>query len=213
MRRQIEDALSWIKAFLDNHYGSFCREWRLQALLAEATKFMLVFDACPWGLGAVLLINKRQNQFFTSAISAFDEVRYQYRIGDSRGQQAWEALAVLVALRLWRPFWVSTKITLALQGDNVPAPTLALKIKATSGAMKSIAREVALEFSESAIMPMISQHILDLQMPPLINVRENSSPTPSSSCPRPSISQQRRCRLSVAMDTTSCPSARCNGRG
>ena len=40
-----------------------------------------------------------------------------------------------------------------------PTMTLALKLKATSGAMKSIAREVALEFSESAARPMICQHI------------------------------------------------------
>ena len=120
---------------------------------------MLVFDACPCGSGAVLLLNNKPIQYFTSAITAFDEVRYQYRIGDSRGQQAWEALSVLVALRLWRQYWVSTKVTLALQGDNVSALTLALKLKATTGAMKAIAREVALEFSESTVMPLIAQHI------------------------------------------------------
>ena len=54
---------------------------------------------------------------------------------------------------------MSTHITLALQGDNISALTLALKLKATSGAMKSIAREVALEFSLSEIMPMVCQHI------------------------------------------------------
>ena len=100
-RRQIDDALSWIKDFLDNQHGPLRREWKLQALLAEATKVMLVFDACPWGLGAVLYINGEPIQYFTSALSAIDEVWFQYRIGDSDGQQAWEALAVLVALRLW----------------------------------------------------------------------------------------------------------------
>ena len=48
---------------------------------------------------------------------------------------------------------------LALQGGSMSAWTLAPKLKAQRGAMEAIAREIALGFSESSIMPMISEHI------------------------------------------------------
>ena len=44
-------------------------------------------------------------QYLTSSITVRDEVPDQYTVGYSRGQQAWEHLAILVALRLWRSFW------------------------------------------------------------------------------------------------------------
>ena len=104
---------------------------------------------CRWIAGVV----------YASPLTYHDEVRYQLRIGDSRGQQAWEALSILVALRLWKHIWCSKKITLTLQGDNASALTLVLKLKAQNGSMKAIAREIALIFSESSIMPAIVEHV------------------------------------------------------
>ena len=55
----------------------------------------------------------------------------------------------------WRHHWIPSRCTLALQGDNVAALTLALKMKtkASERGMKSIAREVSMEFSRSSAMP------------------------------------------------------------
>ena len=49
-----------------------------------------------------------------------------------------------------------------LQGDNVAALTMACRMKAKAGPMKARAREIALEFSITTIMPHLAQHIAGL---------------------------------------------------
>ena len=158
-RKQIQNALTWIRSFLLMQRGPLRREWHLSSFVDKVISVMMAFDASPWGIGAVLLINGIPTQYFSSRLSRHDEIRYQYRIGDSSGQQTWEALAILAALRAWRKYWINVKVTLSVQGDNVAALTMAMKLKAQPGAMKAIAREMALEFSHSCIMPHIVQHV------------------------------------------------------
>ena len=98
-------------------------------------------------------------EYFKSPITVHDERRFKFAIGDSKGQQSCEGLSVLVALRAWRKFWTSSHTALMLQGDNIAALTMACRMKAKAGPMKAIAREVALEFSRTTIMPHLAQHI------------------------------------------------------
>ena len=49
-----------------------------------------------------------------------------------------------------------------LQGDNASALTLAFRMKAEVWPMKAIAREVALAFVQTTIMPHLAQHIAGL---------------------------------------------------
>ena len=49
-----------------------------------------------------------------------------------------------------------------LQGDNIAALTMACRMKAKAGPMKAIAREIALEFSRTTIVPHLAQHIAGL---------------------------------------------------
>ncbi len=46
-----------------------------------------------------------------------------YKAGTNLGQQAWEALAILVAVREWRPVWMHGRVSLAIRSDNVGALT------------------------------------------------------------------------------------------
>ena len=119
MRLAIEDALSWIKAFLQLQHGPLIRQWHLDAVLSSATKVTITFDASPYGFGAVLFIDGTPTEFYADAISQHDERRYQYRVGDSAGQPTWEALAVSIALRLWRDHITAHRTALVVCGDNV----------------------------------------------------------------------------------------------
>ena len=109
-----------------------------------------------------MLVGGRRKEFFRPPITGHDERRFKFAIGDSSGQQTCEGLSVLVALRVWRKFWVSSHTALMLQGDNVAALTMACRMKAKAGPMKAIAREIALEFSHTTIMPHLAQHIAGL---------------------------------------------------
>ena len=78
---------------------------------------------------------------------------------DAAAQQALEALAVLVGMRLWKDWWAQRRCAVALRGDNMTALTMALTLRAPKGPVKRIARELALDYSEAAFEPMFAEHV------------------------------------------------------
>ena len=117
----------------------------------------MVLDASPWGLGGVLICGERALGYFASPLSRHDERRFGKSIGDNQGQQIWEALCVLVALRAWMKQWSAVRVLLTLKSDNMSALVMAGKLKITSSTL--IAREVALLLSEAAFMPRHVEHL------------------------------------------------------
>ena len=45
------------------------------------------------------------------------------------GQQVWECLAILIAIRMWAHIWSKERIILRICGDNVGALTLCIKLR------------------------------------------------------------------------------------
>ena len=74
--------------------------------------------------------------FFVSDLTEYDYKRYKHLEGDSRGQLVWEALAILVTMRAWRDLWCEGKLTICLQGDNVTALIMALRMQSPPGGVK-----------------------------------------------------------------------------
>ena len=81
-------------------------------------------DASPWGLGAILRINGGFVEYFSDDICAEDVLRFGHGIGDSKGQQTWECLVTLVALRLWMPAYRNVRIRLRVRSDSTTAVQL-----------------------------------------------------------------------------------------
>jgi len=87
-------------AFLrDRRQGVTIRLWRRRP--PPQAHLQVVVDASPWGIGgfrtercASLLVCRR--------ITHTDLMRFEAKLGDSYFNTVWEALAILVALRLWR---------------------------------------------------------------------------------------------------------------
>ena len=97
-----------------------------------------------------MLRNRRPSQLFSSQLTQADADRFEHALGESTGQQVWESLSVLVALRCWRSLWRESRMILHVRGDSVAMLTVVLKLKpAQSAEMGLIAREVALELAES----------------------------------------------------------------
>ena len=109
-------------------------------------------DYSPWGLGAFLLIENKITSWFAAGIDEMDEEILGLVVGDPKGQQAGELLAILVAIRLWRHHWTNRPVRLSVKADNVSALTAVLWLK--SGATtKLLSQELALEFSASSVRP------------------------------------------------------------
>jgi hypothetical protein len=90
-------------------------------------KVCIYVDASPYGLGAWLI----ENGFAVAFCDVISEnnLKVLDLVGckGSEGQQAFEALALLVALRLWLPDRQQHRIQVTMRGDNVLRCTWSLK--------------------------------------------------------------------------------------
>ena len=138
--------------------GLLSRTWSLDQYTALAADLTFSFDASPWGIGGVLAHKGRIVSWFMDAVTDGDLMSLKLK-RDAAAQQALEALAVLVGMRLWKAWWAQRRCTVALRGDNMTALTVALTLRAPKGPVKRIARILALGYSEAAFEPTFAEHV------------------------------------------------------
>ena len=97
----IASSLSWLQAFLRRYHGALERRWRFDYDRNQGITITLILDASPFGLGGVLLIDGQIAAWFADALTSHDERTHGHAIGEDTGQQTWESLVVLVAVKLW----------------------------------------------------------------------------------------------------------------
>jgi len=153
--KQISHSFQWILAFLAGEHGSIVRDYSLAHFRREGPEVIITWDASPWGMGATLQVAGQFVEFFDIAIDPIDETILQTPKGSSEGQQVWEALTGLIALRVWSKFWQGQRAKLHVRGDNVGALTLFSALKSGS----QIAREFALDLGKAEYRPDLVQHI------------------------------------------------------
>ena len=95
----------------------------------------------------------------TTRFTEFDYEMFGHARGCGKGQQTWEALALLVALRLWAPIWKGKRVTITVRSDSVSALSAALNLTSDGVNTNLIAREMALDISQSVYRPTIVAHI------------------------------------------------------
>ena len=151
--KQILVELQWFQALFTGGDIPIMRTFTLSAYLRTGTLIQIGTDASPWGLGGWLSVGGRLTHFFSCPVTA-DDHRI-LRVKGKDGQQVWECLAILVAIRLWAHLWARDRIILNLVGDNVGALTLLVKLRPPSSnpAMGVIARELALELAQLSFQP------------------------------------------------------------
>ena len=106
-----------------------------------------------------MLASGRPIQFFSEPISDTDVARFGFVRGSPDGQQVWESLAALIAIRLWKHTWASGTSTLMVKGDSVTMLTLVVNMRPASASLALIGQELALDFASAAFAPIITQHI------------------------------------------------------
>ena len=141
------------------------RIYRLADYLGEGMQVEVTVDASPTALGGYLKEDDCIVEFFEDAITEHDQAILNAAAGGSEGQQIWEALAMLCALRLWAPRWRSRRVRLRVKGDNVSALVMIVRMKAKGASNGLIARELALDIAEALYEPQVCSH-----MPGISNV-------------------------------------------
>ncbi|CAK0862154.1 unnamed protein product, partial [Prorocentrum cordatum] len=118
----------------------------------------IVAGASPWCLGGVRVVGGQITQWFAGALSELDAVVLQSSIGSRLGQQAFEALAILVALRKWKSWWCSVRAAHEAKADDVAALTALAKLKGKRAGVATIAREIAFDLCDGAFQPDVCAH-------------------------------------------------------
>ena len=98
--------LLWLHAFFSSLVGSLVRRYPFVG--HSVHRYTIVTDASPWGIGGVLYLNSAAVAYFSDELHPCDLNRFRARIGESAFTTVWESLAILVALRLWRPLFAYT---------------------------------------------------------------------------------------------------------
>ena len=154
--KQCAHALSWLLAFLSRQRGSISRSFTYKP--DKDSWLTIATDASPWGFGGVLVRGTEIVSWFADTPSPQDLVTLQSEIGDPAYNTVWEALAILVAVRLWRqPSHLG--ISLELKSDSMASLQILFKLSSTSDALNLIARELALDTAELSAPLELFTHI------------------------------------------------------
>ena len=125
----------------------------------RATKVRFLADASPWGYGALLYVDGVLVEWLAEAITDIDVDIMQHARGQSDGQQSWEALVLLIAIRQWDSYWRNEVVELEVMSDSISALTVVAKLKATGRGPNIVARELALDLSASPFRPRVFSHL------------------------------------------------------
>ena len=156
---QITIPLLWLSAFLHRQKGTLERKFDVWTHFTTSNRVQIVVDASPWGIGGIILVEGVARSYFADGISGDDVKKLGVVVGDPTYQQVSEALAMLVALRLWTGEWKLARTTLAIKSDSITTLTLVMFCRARGVTVGLLSREIALDIAESAYRPLLAEHI------------------------------------------------------
>ena len=158
--RQIQIPLDWISAFLVGQKGALVRTMHVDAHFRRGMRVGFTTDACPSGMGGFLCLNGRPVEWFAIPTTQADaDVLGVPFTNTSECQQSFEALAMLIALRLWKRHWSFRRCSLAVASDNMATLSTICRMQAKSQSLQTIAREMALDTADAIYEPQVVQHV------------------------------------------------------
>ena len=150
-------AAGWLATFwrglggpLVRHFG---RQKEARARLEIAT------DASPWGVGGLVMVNGAVAGWFSDELVKADEERFGFPLGAPDGQCTWEALALLLGIKLWGAWARDGEVDLRVRSDNVATLSLAVKFASSSWTMNALGAELAQLLGNWNIEGLVAEHI------------------------------------------------------
>ena len=98
-------------------------------------------------------VNSVPVAYFSDVITPEDKEVLKVKQRDHKGQQSYEGLALLVAVRLWSSLWRPRRVRLMLGSDNVSA--LSIAFKGHGEGVNLLAREYALDMGNALMNLML----------------------------------------------------------
>lgn len=141
--KRVALGLHWIRALLKGEHGAMKRRFNT---VRRQEGWEMVTDACPWGMGGVLYQHGVPKRWFATDLPPSILNKFKAQKGDPGFNTAWEALALLIGLRLWLP-GLSQRCGVRVKSDNVGALRMLFNLSSPSEPLNIIAREVALDLA------------------------------------------------------------------
>ena len=156
--KQVRVALLWIWTFLTHRADAMSQVHYDLSYHSEVLTILISIDASLSGLEGTLAVGGIITEHFASDISPHDVARFKMPVGDDRGQQLWEALAILVALRLWHKVWRGRRCKLMVRSDSMSALISLAALKSKGEGIQTIAMELALDIGSALYRPGLIVH-------------------------------------------------------
>jgi len=154
--KRVAFALAWIRAFLERAPTLLTRSFPVDG--AAAVKVHFAIDASPWGIGGVLFNDEGfPVEYFDSQLTAVDEEQLHATIGESGFTTLWEALCLLVALRLWAV--TGERVVVSARSDSLSTLYACTKLAATSIPVNKVVCEISLDLAEMLYEIEYTEHI------------------------------------------------------
>jgi hypothetical protein len=170
-------ALRWLLAFLSGWRVQY-RSFRYFEQPVDLNSFIVV-DACPWGMGGILVRHHRVVEYYFCRVSSHDVRRFSAKVGESGYTTLWECLALLLAARIWLvnrddPTFIQVR------SDSLGALRMAMKVSSKSPAMNAIAQEIALHMATRDFELAILKHIpgISNEIPDALSRQHAPEPKP-----------------------------------
>ena len=155
--KKLKISASWLAAFLRGQQGGIVvtHAWDPSD---RRVRVRFCTDASPFGMGGVLIADGRPRRYFAEVISDEDREKFSAEKDDPRFITVWEALAILIAIRLWlADAPIETRIE--IKSDSLAAVKAIERGSSRAKALNEVIREIALaEALRGASLPIV-KHI------------------------------------------------------
>ena len=135
------------------------QEFTVAAYFNKGRRVAIYIDASPYGLGAWLEVDGHPTAYTSDIVQPSVCPTLGIDNTGSAAQQALEALALLMAVRLWLPDFKTERVCVLVRGDNIASLQMAAKMQPKSKALGIVARELALDLSEASYAIDLVQHV------------------------------------------------------
>ena len=158
--KRVLPELLWIRAVMRRAIGrgELSRTVDARVFVGKST-VRITTDASPWGIGATLEKDNQIVAFLYDRIHEADASRLKIVVGSSAAQATCEALALLVAIRTWLPYWAEEQATAVTRSDSLSALGALAKGSSTSPPINLIVRETAIDVASSKYGLGLFKHV------------------------------------------------------
>ena len=139
--KQCRIAINWLQALFSQVHGPLQRDFSSEQQVGSEGDYIIT-DACPWGMAGVRYANYTPIAWYATRLTAHDLRRFSASLGDSSHNTTWEALALLIAVRIWNQ---GLAVLVRVKSDSLSALRSLVRMSSPSPALNAIARELALD--------------------------------------------------------------------